>query len=224
MNHRSDIDERKEEILKYIEEGMPKAGICRILRCKHSTLQKRLDEWGIDYKGDQGARFRGKKGANRKTVEELAMNPLTKSSLLRRRLIEDGVRDHRCEKCNNAEWLGGKIPLELHHIDGNRFNNALSNVQLLCPNCHSLEPNNSGAAKKKRKKSRAEKKQRPSKPRPTKIDWPSNEELIELLRTSSYLAVGRMLGVSDNAIRKRLRRNARVGELADPEHLDCSAK
>ena len=30
------------------------------------------------------------------------------------------------------------IPLELHHKDGNKFNNNLSNLELLCPNCHAF--------------------------------------------------------------------------------------
>lgn len=42
------------------------------------------------------------------------------------------------------------------------------------------------------------------KPRPTKINWPSDEELRERLSKSNYSALGRELGVSDNAIRKRL--------------------
>ena len=33
------------------------------------------------------------------------------------------------------------IPLELHHIDGNNKDNSLSNLQLLCPNCHALTNN-----------------------------------------------------------------------------------
>ena len=40
----------------------------------------------------------------------------------------------------------------------------------------------------------------------TKIDWPSNDELLAMLRDSNYSAVSRKLGVSDNAIRKRLSR------------------
>lgn len=39
----------------------------------------------------------------------------------------------------------------------------------------------------------------------TKITWPSDEDLINLIKNSSYLAVGKSLGVSDNAVRKRLR-------------------
>ena len=51
------------------------------------------------------------------------------------------VKAYRCEKCGLTEWQGEKIPLEVHHIDGNRRNNDLSNLQLLCPNCHSLTDN-----------------------------------------------------------------------------------
>jgi predicted RNA-binding Zn-ribbon protein involved in translation (DUF1610 family) len=29
----------------------------------------------------------------------------------------------------------------VHHVDGNRNNNDLSNLQLLCPNCHSQTDN-----------------------------------------------------------------------------------
>lgn len=33
------------------------------------------------------------------------------------------------------------ITLEIHHIDGNRKNNSLDNLQILCPNCHSQTSN-----------------------------------------------------------------------------------
>jgi hypothetical protein len=45
-------------------------------------------------------------------------------------------RGRKCEDCNNSEWRGKEIPLDLHHIDGNSDNNRLDNLQLLCPNCH----------------------------------------------------------------------------------------
>ena len=46
------------------------------------------------------------------------------------------LRGHKCEKCNNTSWQGQPIPLEVHHIDGDRLNNVINNLQLLCPNCH----------------------------------------------------------------------------------------
>jgi len=65
------------------------------------------------------------------------------SSRLRKRLIEEGYKKNICEKCGITEWMGQKITLELHHIDGNRINNKLENLAILCPNCHSLTPNHS---------------------------------------------------------------------------------
>lgn len=43
------------------------------------------------------------------------------------------------------------------------------------------------------------------KPRPKKIDWPPTEELLQRVEEKGYSAVGRELGVSDNAVRKHLR-------------------
>ncbi len=51
------------------------------------------------------------------------------------------LRGHQCEKCKLIEWLDMPINLEVHHIDGNRNNNHLDNLILLCPNCHSYTPN-----------------------------------------------------------------------------------
>jgi Zn finger protein HypA/HybF involved in hydrogenase expression len=71
----------------------------------------------------------------------LVENIKTSSHRLKRRLIEEGVKQHKCEKCTLDKWLNKKIPLELHHIDGDHYNNRIDNLELLCPNCHGLTPN-----------------------------------------------------------------------------------
>lgn len=53
----------------------------------------------------------------------------------------EALRGHECECCHNTEWLGQPITLEIHHIDGDHLNNELDNLQLLCPNCHSMTDN-----------------------------------------------------------------------------------
>ena len=49
------------------------------------------------------------------------------------------------EKCMKCGWSEinpstNKVPIELEHKDGNSDNNDLENLELLCPNCHSLTP------------------------------------------------------------------------------------
>lgn len=46
------------------------------------------------------------------------------------------LRGQKCECCGITEWLGNPIKLEVHHLDGDRLNNELTNLELLCPNCH----------------------------------------------------------------------------------------
>lgn len=50
---------------------------------------------------------------------------------------------NRCSKCGWSEFhlVTGKVPLEVNHIDGDAYNNSVDNLEVLCPNCHSLTPN-----------------------------------------------------------------------------------
>ena len=70
------------------------------------------------------------------------------SSKLRRRLIAESVLAARCANCGLTRWLAKEIPLELDHIDGDRENNQLSNLRIICPNCHALTPTYRGRNKR----------------------------------------------------------------------------
>lgn len=48
--------------------------------------------------------------------------------------------EYKCQKCgwNEQNPYTNKVPLQVHHVDGNCLNNKEDNLELLCPNCHSL--------------------------------------------------------------------------------------
>ena len=57
---------------------------------------------------------------------------------IRRYLFEKN--NSKCQICGWGEenQVTHKIPLQIHHIDGDCTNNKEENLQLLCPHCHSL--------------------------------------------------------------------------------------
>jgi predicted nucleic acid-binding Zn ribbon protein len=63
------------------------------------------------------------------------------SGTVKRYLLEQC--DHKCPKCGWKEVnpVTNKVPLEINHIDGDSTNNRPENLEVLCPNCHSLTPN-----------------------------------------------------------------------------------
>lgn len=60
---------------------------------------------------------------------------------LKERLVKEGLKKYECECCGITEWNGKPITLQLHHINGIHNDHRLSNLQLLCPNCHSQTEN-----------------------------------------------------------------------------------
>ena len=149
-------------------------------------------------------------------VKKIEGSTRTKRKYLLRAMLEIGHK-YECSICfNNGEWMNNELVLQIDHIDGDRLNNTSTNLRFLCPNCHSQTDTFSN--KKPRSKCRScdtmIQKQNitgmcrscnnKNNPRKTKIEWPSREELIEMLKNSSYTHVGKTLGVSDNAVRKHI--------------------
>jgi hypothetical protein len=81
-------------------------------------------------------------------IEDLfVIGPKRNRYHLKRRLLDEGLKDPWCAMCGISEWRGAPLPLELHHINGNPRDNRLVNLELLCPNCHSQTDNWGGKAK-----------------------------------------------------------------------------
>jgi hypothetical protein len=105
----------------------------------HFNTLKRLAILHNCYYPNQGLR-----GGNKNAPAKISLNdilsgghPHFQTYKLKNRLLKEGILENSCSICSITFWNKKSINLELDHIDGNRINHLLSNLRLLCPNCHS---------------------------------------------------------------------------------------
>ena len=109
------------------------------------VLKHKLDEYGIKYF------FLKEKEIHKKLElsEILKKDRPYKSSALKQRLIESGLKKDVCEICDQGPvWNGKHLQLQLDHINGDHNDNRLENLRILCPNCHTQTETFCGNKKK----------------------------------------------------------------------------
>jgi len=128
------------EIITACESSRSMAEACSKVNLHWNTFRKKAIELGVFNTNQSGKGFLKpkRKGIDSYDLKDIldGKYPQYQSNKLRIRLLKEGVKEHLCECCLNSEWNGKEIPLEVNHIDGNRNNHLLSNLELLCPNCH----------------------------------------------------------------------------------------
>ena len=128
-------DISKEEFLKVCSECETKQEAYHRLNMHRNTFEKYCKKFDYKFKTNHpGIKY------NLQDILD-GKYPGYSTSHLNDRLLAEGIKERKCECCGNTEWMGHPIMLELHHIDGDHNNNKLENLQMLCPNCHSITDN-----------------------------------------------------------------------------------
>ena len=156
----------------------------------------------------KGLEFPGK---YKKSLEEiLVYGNKTQTNKLKQRLIKENIFEYKCYNCNLTKWLDGPIPLELHHISGDRADNRLENLTLLCPNCHSLTPTNRGKNVRCKREKLAKELGIPIEDvgaHTSKTDIPiTDEKLSDLISVYPSQKIGKMFDLSGEVVRQICRR------------------
>jgi hypothetical protein len=149
---------------------------------------------------------------------------------VKERLYAAGLKQRICELCGQGElWRGRRIALILDHINGVRDDHRLENLRIVCPNCNAALETHCGRKNRRPTEQRecllcgtpfhpkyerhrycsrdcGQRAPTPG-PRPhfRRVARPPYEQLTAEIAATSYSAVGRTYGVSDNAIRKWVR-------------------
>ena len=154
------LREREEYYIRLIGESESLIEVCRKAGIvpttgNYDTLKKVITNNSVDI--SHFKRVGGTSTKKKELSEYLVKGVKVSSFKLKNRLLEEGIKEHKCEnpECGMSEWHGKPIPLELHHINGDNTDNRLENLQILCPNCHALTDNYSGKNQKLNKRSKA---------------------------------------------------------------------
>lgn len=125
-------------------------GLCESGSSQHG-IRQRVKALGLDTTHFSGHNRRAVLGHTGRSapISEFLRNPRkVNSSHLKGRLIQEGMLENRCTECGqDSTWNGKHLVMQLDHIDGDRLNNLLDNLRLLCPNCHSQTPTYRGRNK-----------------------------------------------------------------------------
>jgi len=143
---------------------------------------------------------------------------------LKKRLLSTGLLKNKCLICGQPPmWRGKPLSLHLDHINGVNNDNRIENLRMLCPHCHSQQKTTS----KNKEELYYDCHYKGSKSKYCKCGSPisrnansclacshenrlkfkvSKEKLERLIQQHSFVKIGEMFGVSDNAIRKRAKK------------------
>jgi hypothetical protein len=196
----------------------------------YKVLRRWIAEWGIDVDHFTGTpRPRPHDPIPLEAV--LVPGSTYKRAQLKQRLYDSGLKQRACELCGQGEdWHGRRMSLILDHINGVADDNRLENLQVVCPNCAATLETHCGRANRLpaedrsclrcgatfRPKSARQRYcsrdcgmrwARAGRPIPggRRVERPAYEQLAAEVAATSWSAVGRKYGVSDNAVRKWVR-------------------
>ena len=145
-----------EQVKEAVKNSLSIANVLRLLNLRpvggnYKTIKTIITNNNIDtshFTGQGwniGLKFRPQKEF---TNDEIFKENSTYKSIWRLREKYKKIKNiSHCEICGIKEWLGKPIALEIHHKNGVNTDHRLTNLQLVCPNCHSQTDSYRGKAK-----------------------------------------------------------------------------
>jgi hypothetical protein len=209
-------------------EALRRLGMCE-RGGSWKILKKWVGIWGIPTGHFDPRRGPAEAARGRATpLEELLVVGSTMGSAkLKERLYAAGLKERRCELCGQGEeWQGRRMSLVLDHVNGERHDNRLANLRVVCPNCNATLDTHCGrklrVARDCRHCGRAffpyEQRQRfcshacygaaqrgTGRPGIRRVERPPLDALLADVAALGWAGTGRKYGVSDNAVRKWVR-------------------
>ena len=201
-----------------------KLGVSHRGKASYDLVRAHAQHYGIEL-----PTYQRRIPSGRRTKIILCLNPdlptRVPGSILRRELQNTGI-EYECKACGlGPNWNGKHITLDVDHINSDWRDNRVTNLQFLCPNCHSQKTRPSKLHKECQscgnpiftrpevhlchscRSSKAGKASNSKHPQPSIGKWPGLATLRRWFESKTNVEIARLVGVSESAVRKRRRRH-----------------
>lgn len=200
---------------KSMREVLDKCGLTTNGSGNYTNIKRKIKNLGLEvpvynYYGNGFSKLR------LSDDEVFCVNSSYTRQKLKKRIIDGNLIDYRCNDCGNiGEHNDKKLVLQLDHINGINDDNRLCNLQFLCPNCHSQTTTFAGKNNKKtflcecgneKYKYSISCNECSSKNKRKVSERPDLETLLSDVNNLGYRQTGVKYGVSDNSIRKWIKK------------------
>lgn len=210
----------------------------------YQTLRKRFKYDNIDISHFEESRKKlisanSKKFNPGSSLESiLVKNSYYDPQTLKKRLFNESLLEEKCYSCKIGPfWNGQTLTLQLDHINGDNNDNRLSNLRVLCPNCHTQTSTYGGKNNKVKRNCASCKSEITRFSRSglcikcSSVEKgirrrknlgnirPSKEKLFQNIFEIGFVKTGKLYKVSDNAIRKWCKAYEMPTNIADFKNL-----
>lgn len=216
----------KNELEEIVKNVLSIAEVCRKLDIRpvggnYKTLKKYFRLYDIDISHFTGQGWNvGKRYKNfgkTYSLEEIMVenSTYTSTSKLKKRLVDEGLKENKCEECNITDWNNKPISLHLDHINGNNMDNRIENLRILCPNCHSQTSTYCGSNLNKSSKSEY---------RNNKYLNRNELEEVKKIKTKNFCSCGKQIKKTSKNCNTCHTKSLRIKERPSIEQLEIDIK
>jgi len=125
-----------EKVIKAANSSSSAMEAAKKIGCRYATYKKHAKRLGV-WITNQPGKGKNKKRKKKLTSKDVFSGRVMQGGTVKRILLSENLIKNECKQCGINSWQGKELICHLDHINGDCHDHRISNLRMLCPNCHS---------------------------------------------------------------------------------------